>query len=176
MLLNYKYTKKEIEQILKDIIILVDTREQQNRHITSMFDSKKIKYEVVKLDYGDYSFKIKESNLTFNRELDFSDRIVIERKNSLEELSGNFTKGRTQFENELLRKKDTHLILMIEDSSINNIFDSKYNTEFNNKSFIASLLSFQFRYNLQIAFIEKFHAFKFIYSTFYYFLREELKI
>jgi ERCC4-type nuclease len=175
MLLQYKYSKKEIEQLLKDIIILVDSGEKKNQHILNILKSKKLDYETVKLDYGDYSFKLKSSELTFGREIDFRSRIVIERKNSLEELSTNFGKKRIQFENELLRKQNCHLILMVEDSSLDMIIDKKYNTGFNPRAFLATLFSFQFRYNMQVSFIPKFHSANFIWSTFYYYLREELK-
>ena len=38
----YKYTDKELEQLVKSIVILVDTREKQNAHIIEWLDKKKI--------------------------------------------------------------------------------------------------------------------------------------
>ena len=39
----FKYTDKELEDILKSIVVLVDTREQENIHITDYLDKKKRK-------------------------------------------------------------------------------------------------------------------------------------
>ena len=104
----YRYKDKEIEEIIKSIVILIDTREQENSHIKDYFDKKKIVYKVQKLDYGDYSFYIpKNEALGISRELYFNDIVCIERKGSLEELSGNFTKDRARIEEELSRKKRT---------------------------------------------------------------------
>ena len=54
----YRYTDKEIDDILKSIVILIDTREQENQHIIKYFEQKKINYKNLKLNYGDYSFYI----------------------------------------------------------------------------------------------------------------------
>ena len=64
-------------------------------HITSYFDKAKIPYKKKALQYGDYSFLIpKNEDLSIPRDLVFHNEIVIERKGSLEELSGNLTKER----------------------------------------------------------------------------------
>lgn len=54
----YNYTDKEIDLLLKSIIILVDTREQQNEHILKYFDTHDIVHEKMKLNHGDYSFYV----------------------------------------------------------------------------------------------------------------------
>ena len=41
----YKYSKSELDKILKTPVILIDTREQENIHITDYFDKKKIQYK-----------------------------------------------------------------------------------------------------------------------------------
>jgi len=46
--------------------------------------------------------------------------------------------------------------------------------ELNEKAFIASLFSFKYRYDIDIQFIGKENAGKFIYNSFYYYLREGL--
>ena len=43
---NYYYTEKEIKAILDSIIIIIDTRENENQHIISYFEKKKINYEI----------------------------------------------------------------------------------------------------------------------------------
>ena len=42
---KYKFTDKEMEELISSIIILVDTREQKNSHITDYFNRKKINYK-----------------------------------------------------------------------------------------------------------------------------------
>lgn len=170
-------TDKALQQILKDITIIIDSREQENTCITDYFDRHGIKYISRKLEYGDYSFicsAIPELNL--NTETSFEKRICFERKNSLDELSGNIAQARERFERELQKAKDdsAKLILLVQDGSYEKIIRHEYRTDLNEKSYLASLFSFQARYDINIQFISEKLAGWLIYSTFKYFLREEL--
>lgn len=89
-------------------VILVDTREKVNQHILRKLDELNLPYRLKKLDYGDYSFEWKDKS--------YENKIVIERKNSLDEIIGNFTKGRDRFRKEFERAKGCKVILMVEDS------------------------------------------------------------
>lgn len=169
----YSYTDKEQREILKSIIILIDSREQENRHIIQWFDNKQINYQTFKLDSGDYSFKLPAlPEYGINRELFFDNQLIIERKNSLEELSGNFTEGRARFENEFLRAGGCRKILMIESGSLDDIFKGRYKTHIDSKSFIGSLLAFKYRHGLDVQFISPENSARFIYLQSYYFLRQ----
>lgn len=176
MLDMFKYTDKEIKTLLKSMVILVDSRENQNFHITKYFDEKKIQYRVEKLETADYSFLLPQnSELCIPRDLYFTNKIVIERKNSLEELSGTLS-SRDRFESELLRAKDKQIILMVEESQgYEKIIAHKYNTQYNEKSFLATMFTFKHRYGMDINFINKENAGLFIYYQLYYFLREYIK-
>ena len=55
---QYKYADKDIKKLIGSIVVLVDTREKQNRHITDYFYKNNIAYEPTTLSYGDYSFYI----------------------------------------------------------------------------------------------------------------------
>ena len=172
MLEMFKYTDNEVKALLKSMIIIVDSRENKAEHITSWFDEKKIPYRVEKLETADYSFYLPQNiELGIPRDLYFTDKIVIERKNSIEELSGCLTATRMQFENEFIRSKGK-LHLLIENASYEEIINHKYKTEYNPVSFLASLHSFSDRYNFSINFMKdnKYSA-QFIYYTFYYHLR-----
>jgi ERCC4-type nuclease len=175
--LNYRYTAAEQKKLLKSLIILIDTREQKNRHITSYLDKKKIKYKTKKLDFGDYSFLLpKDKKLGIIRDIYFNDQIAVERKVSLTELSNNFTHDRTQFENELIRSNKGKLILLIENSSgYEDMIQHNYRTQYNPKSFLATLHTFQHRYNLNIVFIRPELTGSYLYQCFYYWLRENIK-
>ena len=83
-------TKREF---IEKVTILCDTREQKNQHIINELDSMGVKHENIKLDFGDYSFRIDNK--------DFSMSCIIERKGNINELWGNITKERKRFEKEL---------------------------------------------------------------------------
>ena len=102
MIDHFKYTDKELAELISSMVILIDTREKKCEHITNYFDRKKVVYKKKALDFGDYSFMIpKNEALSIPRDLYFNRKTCIERKASLEEISGNLTKGRDRFEKEL---------------------------------------------------------------------------
>lgn len=176
MLGKYKYTDAELKKLLKSMVILTDTRERQNSHVLSWFDENKIKYESQKLEYGDYSFYLPQNDeLSIPRNTYFPDKICIERKNSCDELIGNFANDRNRIEDEMLRHKGS-MILVVEDGSYNDIRNGKYNSKYSSKSAVGTVHSFWQRYNVPFVFLKKEDMGCFIYCTFYYFLREQLKI
>ena len=110
-------------------------------------------------------------------ELYFHKEIVIERKNSLEELSGNLGKGRERFEKEFLKARNNgcSIHLMVENpQGLNDIMKHNYNTQLKPTSYMASLKSFEQRYDLKMQFIDPQHSGYNIYSTFYYYMRNKL--
>lgn len=152
MLFKYHYTDKEKEQIIKSMVILVDSREKQE-HILEYFDKKKINYKIKKLDYGDYSIRIPANEeLHIFRDIDFSKDVIIERKNSLEELSGNLTKDRSRIEKEFALAPKTK-VLLIENASYDNIAKGEYDTQYNRKSFLGTLHSWMFKYDIPFMFM-----------------------
>ena len=159
--------------LLKTAIVLVDTREQENQHIIDYLDKIKVAYKVQKLEYGDYTLLVPENQefgITCDMILDFA----VERKASLNELSGNFTNDRTRIEEEFWRGKD-NMALVVEDGSLDKILAHDYNTQYNEKSFVATLISFWHRYNVPPIFVSKENSGKIIYAILKYKLREELK-
>ncbi|MDD4429565.1 MAG: ERCC4 domain-containing protein, partial [Paludibacter sp.] len=152
----YRYTDTEIKKLLKSLTIVIDTREQENSWIIDYFDKKKIPYKTMKLDEGDYSaFIPANSELGILRDTYFDKKIVLERKNSIDELSGTIS-TRDRFESELLRSKDKKFILMVEETSgWEKIVNHKYNSQYNEKAFLATLFTFSHRYNIDINFIDK---------------------
>lgn len=172
----YKYTDKEKEELIKSITILVDTREKQNSHITEWFDKKKIPYKKKALDYGDYSFMIPANDkLSIPRDIYFDKKIIIEKKSNLEEISGNLTTSRDRLEKEFSLAPKTK-VLLIENGSFSDIVDGNYNTKYNKKSFIASLFTFWFRYNIPIFFMpNKEYSGLFMLMYFQYYLKNYLR-
>lgn len=154
------FTDGQVKKIISSLVYLVDTREKENKHILNYLDKKKVMYETRALESGDYSVKIPPSEelgirlpQVFNKPI--INGIFIERKNSLEELSGNLGKNRDRFEAELERMKGGEKHLIVEDGSWEKIMNGQYNSLLTPVSFYHSLLTFQTRYNLHIHFIEK---------------------
>ena len=58
MIDHFKYTDKELVELISSMVILIDTREKKCEHITGYFDRKKVTYKKKALDFGDYSFMI----------------------------------------------------------------------------------------------------------------------
>ena len=173
--MRYHFNDKEIKELLGSMVVLVDTREQENTHILSYFDQKKIPYEVRKLNFGDYSIELPQNEaLGLTRDIYFDDSVVVERKGSLSELAGNLTKERTRFESELLRAKGANISLLVENATYSDMVMGKYRSDYNPKSFVATLATYRVRYGLDVAFVEKEFAGNWIYHRLYYALREEL--
>ena len=168
----FKYTETEIKNILKEAIVVIDTREQKCSHITSYFDMHKINYCYEKLEFGDYTIKVQMPNST--REYYLQNKCAIERKANLNELSGNFTQARERIEKEFMRSKG-NLYLLIENANYEDIELHNYDTGYNPKAFMATLKAFESRYNLHIHYQKNINfSGDYIYKTLIYHLRELL--
>lgn len=98
-MMQYKFKDKELKTILKNLVILIDTRENANSHITSWLDKKKIKWKNQKLEYGDYSCYLPLGSFEGQiRDVYFTDSIVIERKFCIDELAMNLKDNKTNIE------------------------------------------------------------------------------
>ena len=98
------------------LICQVDSRERKFSHVTEAFDRLGVKWFVSKLVVGDYM------------DLDNA-RLVIDRKQNLQELVGNICQGHERFRRELLRAQDLEikLIFLVEHSrSIKNLSDVRH--------------------------------------------------
>jgi len=177
MIEQFKYTDSEIKSIINSMVILVDTREKKNQHILDYYDKHGIQYESRALSSGDYSFYVGENpGLSIPRPLFMDNEIFVERKANLEELSNNFTTGRTRFEEEFATAKAKKRYLLIENATYSDIIEGRYNTQYNKNSFAATLHSFNHKYNLEILFIPN-NAYTpiYIYGVFKYYLKTILK-
>ena len=120
---QYRFSLEDIKKLLKSMVVLVDSREKKNGHILEYFDKQNIAYEVTSLNYGDYSFYIPAE--AAGEDIYFHRDIVIERKASLEELSGN---------------DGCKIYLLIEaPGGYSDIIGHRYRTEMKPAAFAASL-------------------------------------
>ncbi|WP_217270037.1 ERCC4 domain-containing protein [Neobacillus endophyticus] len=160
--------------MLPTLTVLVDSREQENLHIINYFNSKKIPYKVKKNDTADYAAMIpKNPELGIVRDLYIP--VAIERKNSVDELAQSI-KDRTRWENELIRSQKLHFTLIVEDpNGYENIILGLYRSHYEPKSLLASLKTFEARYNFSTVFIPKTVSGNYIYHHLYYHARSLLK-
>lgn len=167
--MRHHYTDSEIKKALSELTIIIDSREQVNFHLTSWFDSKGIKHITRALETGDYSAMLDGET--------FEDEVAIERKANLDEIAGNFTTGRERFEREMIRAKANGIkvFLIIENASWHDIMLHNYRSQLKPQSLMASLLSWQVRYNITIMFCRPEETAQLMYSTLYYWAWNRLK-
>ena len=171
-------TETQRKKLLSSLTIQVDTREKvgKNDHILNFFDKKEISWVKKKLDFGDYAPLIpKNEELGIPEDISFADKIMVERKANLEEISKNLCQDNGRIYRELasapLRK-----VLLIENASYTDLVNGKYDTKFAPKAFWAALLSMWHKYDIPIFFMpDKKYSGQFIYGYFYYYLNNVLK-
>lgn len=163
-------TDKELDNVLRDMTIIVDTREQKNDHLLKYFNDNGIKWVCKKLDTADYSFELPN-----HKHLGFDRKFLVEKKNSLNEITGNFTSGRERFQREFERVEDEHLHLVIENATWKKVVNGSYRSKMHPNSLIASLLSWSIRYDFKVWFVGKDESPMLIYNILRYELVEALK-
>lgn len=166
------YSPFELDQALKSITILVDTREQDTPALHRRLSGLGCAYRRQKLDSGDYG-------------AEYTDRdgqcvalpIVVERKMALDELCNCFTRGRERFKREFERAKDAgnKMYLLVENANWENAFSGKYRSKLNPESLIASLLAWSIQYGFQVFFCKPESTGKLIYKIMRYELKELLE-
>ena len=167
--MRHHYTDGEIKKALSELTIIIDSREQVNFHISSWLDGKGIQHITRALETGDYSAMLDGET--------FEDEIVIERKANIDEIAGNFTQGRERFEREMIRAKANGIkvFLIIENASWHDILLHNYHSQLKPQSLIASLLSWQVKYNITIMFCRQDETAQLLYATLYYWAWNRLK-
>lgn len=177
--MRYIFSDKEIKQALKNMVILVDSREQRNEHILKWFDDKKIKYKVRKNDYGDYSCYIPGDILPgITKDLYFDTEISIERKANIDELANNLkAENRPRLKSEFAHMKlyDIKCHLFIEDINFDdNIRKGNYRSCYNGKALNGSIEGLLAQYNISFQAVDKQYIAAKIYNKLYYFVRNRL--
>ena len=139
-------TGPDIENCLRSMVILVDTREQPSDRALKRYKSFQCPYRRQKLDFGDYSA---EFTLPDGKTVNVN--AAIERKMNLEELSGCLTKDRDRFRREFERSKEAgaSMYLLVENATWENLVNGKYKTKFNKNAFTGSITAWIARYDLK---------------------------
>ena len=169
----------EIEDCLKSMEILVDTREQPSQRATDRYESFGCPWQKRTLNFGDYTynFLLPNGEKLFSDEITVSGHAVIERKMSLTELSGCFCQSRYRFKAEFERATaaGASIYLLVEDATWEKLLTGKYKTRFNPAAFTASLIAWSIRYNIKPIFCRKESSGRIIKEILYRELKERLE-
>lgn len=172
--MHYRFTEKELNAVLKTLVIIVDTREKVNQHILDYFQKHEITYKHKTMKTGDYSAMIPR-NEEYGIIRDTYFNASLERKNGVDELVESI-KDRTRFENELIRASMNPFVLIVEDlDGYKKILNGEYRSRYKPKSLLGSLKTFENRYNFSTVFINPAYSGNYIYHHFHYMAREVLK-
>jgi len=170
----------EIEDTLKTFRIIADTREHNTDRAAARFAALGAEMERATLDYGDYcaNITLPDGKVLYDTSVNriYPD-CVIERKMSLDELAGCFTRGRGRFEREFKRagEHSAKVFLLVEGSTYEQIYRHGYRSRFRPKSYIASLCAWVVRYNLIPIFCEPGTSAKLIREFLYRDIKERLE-
>lgn len=136
----------EAEECLRNITYCVDTREQPTASLEKRLSFLE-PYVRETLNAGDYTAKTLLPDGTW-----FYVPCAVERKMSLTEAVGNFTRERNRFRAEFNRASEhgTRLYLLIEQSSWEDAYAGAYRSQMKPQSLIASLLTWMARYGCPI--------------------------
>lgn len=178
-MIRYKFTDLEIKKALKELTIIVDSREKSNAHIIAWLENKKINYKVQKLEQGDYSAFLPKGVLKgVDRDLYFDKLIVVERKANIDEICGNFSSGDyTRFAKEfaILKSNNIKVRLLIEDCLYHkHLRDGKFRSKYDPKTLHARIKGFEAEYNTIIEPVATDYIASEIYNTLYYAIRNYL--
>lgn len=145
--------QSEITQILKSLVIVVDSREKETPLLHQRLSSLPCAYVRRKLDFGDYTADV---TLLDGETFSLEKKVTFERKNSIDEICGNFTTNRPRFVREFERAKEAgaKTYILIENASWEKINRGAYRSKMAPAALIGSLTTWLARYNCQIIFCD----------------------
>ena len=161
----------EIEEALKGMVVLVDTREQDTARLRVRLKDMKCEHERCKLDFGDYSAKIPINDEWYTL------NIAVERKMDLDELAQCYCNGRKRFEREFERAQTAgaKIYLLVENATWEDAYTGNYRSKMAPQALIASILAWLSRYRCQVIFCRQRTSGRLIYDILYREAREYLE-
>lgn len=168
----------EIEKTLESFRIIADTREHNTPKAKRRFKSFNVTVERAALSYGDYCWNADvDGEAVHPTSSSILAPCVIERKMSLDELAGNFTRGRKRFQREFERAAagGAKVYLLVEDGSWEKILRHEYRSRYHPNAFISSLTAWMVRYGLVPVFCEARTSGRIIREILYRDLKERLE-
>ena len=167
------------KEVLKHFTVLVDTREQPSKRADKRYEAFGSPYERAKLDCGDYTYNaiLPDGSTIHDPTKNVIPLVAVERKMSLDELAQCFTHDRQRFKREFERAQahGCRIYLLCENSTWENLINGKYRSKFNPKAFIASIIAWQIRYDMQLLFCKEETSGTLIKEILYRDLKERLE-
>lgn len=146
----------EIADALQTFRIIADTREQNTPKAAERFAAFAVPVVRATLNYGDYcgTVTLPDGQEVLDTSAKISPACVIERKMSLDELAGCFTRGRDRFRREFERARDVSakIYLLVENGSWEAIIRHRYRSRLHPEAFRASLTAWMVRYDADVIF------------------------
>lgn len=164
----------EVSRALKNLMLIVDTREQDTDRLRRRIRQTGLSFVRQKLDFGDYSAKTTLDNGT---EFDISSSVSIERKMNLDELCACYCKDRKRFTREFERAKSAgaKVYLLIENANWEKAYSGSYRSKMSPQALTASLFAWLARYDCQIIFCKEETSGKIIREILYREMKERLE-
>ena len=137
---------------MKTLTCIIDNREQNTAKLRARIKKIELPIERGTLNVGDYTGKLFLLN---------GEQIMlpasVERKYAIDELCMCYCQQRGRFEREFERAKEANirLWLLVEGATWENIYAGKYRSKMHYKSLVASILSYQARYDCRIVFCKE---------------------
>lgn len=144
-----KLSEGEIKVLLDNAIILIDTREQKNKHITDYLDKRGIEWRSQKLESGDYSIKCKANENIGIPEISLEKICCVERKKTLDELIGNLTNGRERFFREFERFNGK-LVIAVEENCYKDVVTQNYRSQMNPVALNNSIMKLSSEFDCEV--------------------------
>lgn len=170
----------EVDELLSSLEILVDTREQDTAKARRRYAAFGVPYRRTTLAYGDYCGNVRLPNGEYLLDATqaVQPRCMIERKMNLDELAQCLTRGRERFKREFERAAANHcrIYLLCEDGNIEKILRHEYRSKFNPSAFLASVVAWSIRYNMQLVFCSHISSGRLIKEIIYRDLKERAEM
>lgn len=174
--MNYRYTKSEINKIMKNFVVIIDSREKNAESTMQYFRDKKIKFVIEKIDTGDYASKITACpELGIMRDVYIPAKI--EKKADFSEIAGNLSKAsETRFISELIRSQGAPFTLLVADEKgYENLLYGQYNSAYKPASLLGRINTLKARYGFELVYMSEKYIGNYIYYHLYYHAMEHIK-
>lgn len=169
----------DARDLLATFEIICDTREQVTPRAEQRYKSFGVDYSRGTLSYGDYCGNItfRDGSKLYDSSKTISAKCVVERKMNLDELAQCFTRGRDRFQREFKRAADhgCRVFLLCENGSIEKILRHEYRSKFSPKAFLASIIAWNIRYDMQLIFCSQLSSGTMIKEILYRDMKERIE-
>lgn len=169
----------EQRAVLESFSIIVDTREQNTAKAKKRYEAFEVPYTRSTLSFGDYTYNCKfpDGRSLFEDGGTIKPLCAVERKMSLDELAMCFTRSRDRFRKEFERaaQNGSKMFLVCENASYEGIMRGRYKSQFNENAFIASLIAWSIRYDVNVVFCKEESSGRLIKEILYRDLKERIE-